>query len=363
MSDVIPQQVGSGNVVTTAFTLGGGSWARRWGRQQPLKGTSATRILAEVREDVYSEDINGLAYDASTLWVRCRAADSTSSLNQDELDQETWTGVPATLPSGYTVRNTRNLGTSCEWGNAGHSAGQANPDIPGDFAPFYPAPLPTNFVRSASGLHVPRANDGIQKWGPWNLSNKYVYQTAANTTGPALYEHAIALGPPTGTVAIGGTSKTGQMLSDPSTYFWQTPGFRSVGCYFYCSDDWYLGTPPASFPTFISSTITFTLGSATLAITVNAGDLSFASYGGQDYYEVDLGNVGDLLADIGDAPEIYAEMTTTFTPSPIVRNIQGSGTFHFLFAPRVDIPLPFTATGPGNLVVPGGILTGSITGY
>lgn len=364
MADVIPQQVGAANVVTTAFTYGGGSWARRWGRQQPFKGTSVSRILAEVRENVYASDANGVPYDADTRWVRCFAASSTGSLNEDELTQLNWMGVPGTLPAGYTARNQRNVGVACDWACAAASTVQTNGDIVfPTVSPCYPVPAsPTNFVRSAGGLHVPRANDGVQKWGPWNAGNLPVAQSSSNSAVPALYEYAMKLGPPGGSVAIGGTSLTDDMLTELGIYQFATPGYRSIGCFFSVSEAYFLGTPSASFPTFISSTITLTLGSASRTITVVPGDLSPVSYGGPILYEVDLGDIGSLLPAVGDSPFLYAVMTTTFTPKPTAGNIQGSGAFYFRFAPRVDIPLPFTVT-TGNVVAPGGILTGSIPGY
>ncbi len=367
MSDVWPQQVGAGNVVTTAFVQGAGNWARRWGRQQPMKGTAATRIIAEVRENVYSEDANGLAYGADTLWVRCFAAPSTGSLNEDELDQLNWMGVPATLPGGYTVRNNRNIGPACDWGCGAGSTVQTNGDIAfPTVSPFYPAPgSPTNFVRSAGGLHVPRANDGLQKWGPWNAGNQYVEQSATNTGPPDFfpYDHGRLCVPPSGGVLAGATSKTAtDVFTVLSSYQWACPGYRSVGVFFYVTRQWYDGVP-GTVPVFSSSTLTITLGGASLTMTASKADLSPSPGGPPDFNQKDFGNVGSLLANVGDSPFLYGTMTTNFSAAPIATSLNGSGAWILVFAPRVDIPLPFTATGPGNLVAPGGILTGSIPGW
>lgn len=363
MANVIPQQVGAANVVTTAFTYGGGSWARRWGRQQPFKGSSASRLLAEVREGVYSSDTNGVAYGADTRWVRCFAASSTTSLNEDELTQTNWMGVPGTLPAGYTVRNTRNVGVACDWACGAASSVQTNADIAfTTISPCYPAPgTPTNFVRSAGGLHVPRANDGLQKWGPWNSGNLPVTQVSA-TNKPAPYAYAFQAGPPPGSYPVGATSASGAMISDPGVYQWMTPGYRSVGAYFSVSEAYYLGSPAATFPQWQSSVLVLTLGSATRTLTANRANVAAVTYGATTLYEVDLGNVGDLLAGVGDSPLLYGALTTTFTAKPTAGNVQGSGAFFLNFQPRVDLPLPFTTT-TGNVVAPGGILTGSIPGY
>ncbi|MBA3588512.1 hypothetical protein [Methylibium sp.] len=363
MGNVTPQQVGAANVVTTAFTLGGGSWARRWGRQQPMKGTSTTRILAEVRENLHAQDINGLAYGPETLWVRCLAASSTGSLNQDELDQDNWMGVPATLPAGYTARNTRNIGPACQWGGGADGWLTANPNPPGYSSPFFPsAGSPANFVRSAGGIHYPLANDGVNPWGPWNRNNLHVrYNTSLSEPPPnADIDRPVQIswGAGSTTFAAGATSRTapeslGNLL---------VPGYRSVGMYLRVNDNWYTPNPAATYPQFQSMTATLTLGSASRVVTFTRGELT--SFGGAPAtYVVNKGNVGDLIPSLGDTPILSLSCAFTFSSAPIALHLSGLGGLYLYLVPRVDIPLPFTATGPGNLVAPGGIITGSIPGF
>src|SRR4051812_4171608 len=107
VDDFAAQSVAAGRVVTTAFTIGGGSWARRWGRAQPIHGTTGSPelIVAEARAGVYSTDPGGLAYDpATTTWLRTYVQDDTGVVGEGEL-RSGWMAVPIVQPAGYTVRN------------------------------------------------------------------------------------------------------------------------------------------------------------------------------------------------------------------------------------------------------------------
>jgi hypothetical protein len=71
----------------------------------------------------------------------------------------------------------------------------------------------------------------------------------------------------------------------------------------------------------------------------------------------DHGNLGSLLAPLGEvAWWDTMDYTCNYTiGGSFLSGIGGS--FYIYMCPRVDIPLPFTSTY-GNLVAPGGILTG-----
>lgn len=338
-----PQSALAGNMSSTSFTLGQGNWARRWGRSQPVHGTasSAETILAEVEEGRFSQDNAGLAYGSDTLWVRCQFQDDSTVVGEGELASY-WMGVPATLPAGYTIRNQRNIQPAVS------SATGIGTNL--TVNPFRITHSPTGFVRTADGLYTPLDSSNTYHWGPWNRDNLNVQEsgvTYANDTvnKPLLTGHG---------AATSGTSST--LVGG---YLVTTPGFRSVRVITQWDPNVYNG-PPGYAQGASSNTITITMSTgASVTCTTNKADLSYDA--GINKYIKDHGNIGDLLAPTGQVGTLSGTGSVTFSTTGSV--FWGGGIANFLYlCPRVDIPLPYTATY-GDLVAPGGIVTGSIPTY
>jgi hypothetical protein len=262
-TNYVKQTVLPSSIATTAWTPWQGNWARYWGRSQPMHATSGVQtILGEVASGVYTEDMAGLAYGAETLWVRVQAEDASDGLATGGENKLYWLGVPATLPAGFTVRNTRTLGATTK------------------------------------------------------------IEVAA--------------------------------------------GYRSVRAFTFVTPTFYNGTGlPASYPRYLSSTATIGLSSGqTRSFSCARADLSYDAT--QNYYVKDHGDIGDLLPDHGTiAWWMQHDYSVTYDWwDPTDTWLSGIGMSHvFWMCPRVDIPLPFSASYQ-NLVAPGGVLTGgNVPGY
>ena len=333
-----PQSVLAGNMSSTSFTLGQGNWARRWGRSQPVHGTASSpeAIIGEVEEGRFSQDLAGVAYGSGTVWVRCRFQDDTVAAGEGEL-ASFWMGVPATLPSGYTIRDERNLRPAVSIANS-----SANLSVTES---FQPVPSVGNFVRTADGLYTPKDNSNTYSWGPWNRDNlclQDAFSAAVSgdaTNLPRFYSPAA---PADGTQAfndlIGGTQRH--------------PGFRSIR---YIAT-WAPATYTAGLVTSMTTQLKFASGGlSTISVTTSRGDLSYDAT--TNRYIKDWGNVGELLMPTGDVGLLAHFTTCTYSGA------WPAGVSYIVYQnPRVDIPLPFTCTY-GNVVAPGGILTGSIPTY
>jgi hypothetical protein len=346
--DFVPQSVLAGNLSTTTFTLGQGNWARRWGRTQPVHGTasSAELIVAEVREDVYTEDAAGLAYDSNdTTWVRCLFLDdSTVALREGELRLH-WMGVPKVLPAGYTARHVRNLAPSVRVDLAATSS---------SLTQFLPAYTPTLPVRTADGIYLPMDDSETYAWGPWNRDNLIEGDNTPLAGRFDSYGLSVNIAP-----AGSGVPKDHfQFFAGDGSDMRKHPGYRSCRAIVGITDQFYTGLTPAgvAYPEFQSITATIGISTgATVNLTTVKADLVWNAT--QNMWVHDHGNLGSLLAPLGEvAWWDTMDYTCNYTiGGSFLSGIGGS--FYIYMCPRVDIPLPFTSTY-GNLVAPGGILTG-----
>ncbi len=340
----VPQSVLAQNVSTTAFTLGAGNWARRWGRPQPVHGTTGSpeAIIGEVRSGVYTTDLAGLAYGSDVTWARCQFQDDGAAVGEGEL-RSLWAAVPTALPAGYTSRGTRNIGLAVTM-----STGSAAGDGSGVY--FTPSASLAGFVRTATGLYTPKDNSAAFTWGPWNRDNLALQESfdASSVTGdatnnPQLFSPvAPADGSQTFSDLAGGTRKH--------------PGFRSIRYVASWAPEIYNHAGGYPNVTSMSTQLRFLSGGlGTLTVVTARSDLSLNAT--TNRYEKDWGNVGALLMPVGSVGKLDHFTTVTYTGSWV------AGVSYFLYqCPRVDIPLPYWSSY-GNAIAPGGILTGSIPGY
>jgi hypothetical protein len=347
--NLVPQTVGIANVVTTPYTIGGGNWARYWGRTQPIHGTNASPdlILGEVRGGVYSSDGNGLAYDASTTWARVQCVDDGSAVGEGELRQY-WIGVPISRPSGYTRRNARNTGPATLISPPGGSI---------TVSPQGPLYSPTTFLRTASGLYTPKDNSGVYNWGPWNHDNLTDDDTTSRPTAPGYPTYNDYVVSPLNSTATQPGIESQVVGSGagarPSPI---SPGWRSVGLWVDVAGRLY--RPDVFWPNYASCSGRIVLGAQTISFSSSRSDLSPVS-NPTDYYRHNLGNVGSLLMPTGDVGALQVYLTVNWSNGV---TWPGGMNLWLRLCPRVDIPLPFTCTY-GNEITEGGILAGSIPGF
>jgi hypothetical protein len=347
----VPQTVGVGSVSTSRITYGGGSWAKNWGRTQPIHGTNSSpdTILGEVRSGVYTSDGNGVAYDsATTTWARVQCVDDTTATGEGELRQY-WIGVPIARPAGYTRRNTRNTGPATLISPPGGAV---------TVSPTGPLYSPTTFLRNASGLYTPKDNSNTYNWGPWNHDNLADGDTTTRTTAPGYPTYNdYECFPATTTYTQPGVEQ--QIVGNTDVHARpspMTPGYRSVGLWVDVAGQLY--RPDVFYPNYQSCSGRIVLGAQTLTFSSSRSDLSAIS-NPTDYYRHNVGNLGALLMTTGDVGALQVYLTVNWSNG---NNWVGGMNLWLRLCPRVDIPLPFTCTY-GNEIAEGGVLTGSVPGF
>ncbi len=322
MSD-LRNNLGLTSVSTTlsgaTVLAGGGRWARAFGRINPCQ-TDGQTVLGQVVENLYSVDDLGIAYPSGTLWVRFQQKYSGSGDGSDDYIYY-WVAVPPSLPSGFTYNPLRNLrpNAGVSIGAGGHFAVTVDHLDPAgefhaDFAPSYSPALP---IRGASGIYTPLSSTtsyaGLTHvYGPHNFNNTTFHYDMSNPS-TALDTFYMPLHPGYRNIRI-------VMKWDAATY-------AAVG---------------ATAGQHISLDGTF----------YNAAKSDFVLIGGEYVYTIDTGP--SIQAAAGVLRQIvYTEQLVNF-PAP---GRYGGTRTDLYTSPRVDIPLPWSATS-GNVHAPGGILTG-----
>ncbi len=337
-----------------AHPLGwGGQLARSMGRRLPFQGaafaSTPSAILGEVASGVYSADAAGVAYPAGTLWARVFTHQSTT-----ENDTANWTAVPDTLPAGYTINNGRNIRINQTLAHSLTSHNQnfftfaaedyAMWGLPSAQMDSYPAltysgsstetsdghSTGTGPYRSAAGVWYPYSNKtradgsgtGRYAWGPFN------------------YNDAV-LGPGLCPVQYPGGADPVATHYNGTIFLPYSPGFRNVQVHFSITAGAASAMPPTSYIEIEvdgSGLHTYTAAACAggLDVTWDHGPSTQQAAG--DLYQTQI-RVAGYNAPFGIGANVYVTCS-----------------------PRVDIPLPWTCTS-GNLVAPGGIVTGSIPGF
>ncbi len=302
------------SVISTSGNSGiipnGPSFAKGLGRKVPFQGSGST-IITEISEDEFTEDAIGMAYDSDTVFVRCRTSDSWSVGTEDNL---LWVPVPKTLPADYTINNKRNVFPFSTFELSG---------VPGfantiqQFKPQYNSSSTGKPIRTEDGIYQPKDLTDIYVWGPH-----------------ARADQVLGYG-----IGGGGAPSTNDLGLHP--------GFRAVASKMFISEAAYAATASQSwtFETYLD-------GSLIHSNTIDKTDL--VHIGGQWVFQTAAIDISGSYPATGNLGLYRLDVTKT------AGSASGDGT-HFL-SPRVDIPLPWT-TSSGNLVIPGGILTGSIPGF
>jgi hypothetical protein len=319
--------IGIGPVKTnvSGATLFSGGLANAFGRTVPRQ-SNGNAIVGQVVADLYTQDDLGIAFPAGTLWVRLQ---SRYSGGGDGIDDNTfyWVAVPASLPAGYTYNPKRNVGPTATatftrfsgsiW-TTDHLAFAGQDGV--DYAPTY---NPTAPIRTAAGIYTPLSSTtsfggSTHVWGPHNFNN--------------LSNHFDMSNPSTGT----------------NTYYLPLhPGYRNVRI----KATWTAGTYAGVGAT---AGVTYTLDGVTY--TINKSD--FVLTAGEYVYTIDTGASTQTAAGVL-RQIVYTEHLFNF-PAP---GTYGGCRTDLYMSPRVDIPLPWSAT-TGNVHAPGGILTGgNIPGF
>ncbi len=330
--------------------LGGGQLALSMGRRIPFQGAvgaaSDSVILGEVASGIFSSDAAGIAYPAGTLWVR-------TFCNQGGLENDTatWIAVPDTLPVGFTVNNKRNIRVNAS----------LHPAVSGD---------PDGYFYSQGTYNA--ADQAADSW-PY-LKYNVASPTGESTTGKKSGGSGVGLGPIRSADAIwyphsstarplGGSGGTAGNLYPYGPFNYSNavygPGVFPAGT---APNIWYLPYSPG----WRNVHITFSISAGAAAILPPTARLEVAIDGSGLHTFTAAGCAGGLTQTWDHGPTTQQAAGVLYQtqfrceafndPSGVFSGVTVS------LSPRVDIPLPWTCTS-GNLVAPGGIVTGSIPGY
>ncbi len=329
----------------------GGQLARSMGRLLPFQGQVGVGVdsvvLGQVVSGLYSTDAAGIAYPAGTLWVR--TLHTQASL---ENDTSQWVAVPDTLPAGFTLNNKRNVRVNASLHQA--SAGDVDgyfydqgiytaPDTAADTWPYLKYNQGGPVRESVTGMKSGGSGVGL---GPIRSADAiwYPYSSTARPLGGSggtagtLYPY----GPFNYDNAVFGPGAFGTLASPLNIYYLPySPGWRNVH-------------------------LTFTISAAVAALLPPTATMEVDIDGAGLHTFTAAGCAGGLSVTWDHGPTNQAAVGALYQTQFRVERFNDSfGVFPGVtatFSPRVDIPLPWTATS-GNLVAPGGIVTGSIPGF
>ncbi len=268
-------------------------------------------------ENVFSVDNIGAAFPAGTLWIRTQ---STSIGANDGDSDGTWVAVPDTLPAGYTARNRRNVRPGCDLTPGSNTQAGSLVHV---YETGYSAinSLP---IRTADGVYTPRDFANTRNWGPSNL---------ADTTTD---------------FGSGGSAIGSPRLS----FLGLHPGFRQATVQIQWGAADYAAIAAATVHRFTIAGTNYDTPKSSLVLDVPSNQYRYTF------------TVTDpaMLAALGTAVSLAWSNQLLNTGLPNASTFPGYG-WHAWLSPRVDIPAPWTST-TGNLVAPGGILSGgNIPGY
>jgi hypothetical protein len=258
---------------------------------------------------------------------------------QDRIDaylEKRTIAVPATLPSGYTARLRRDPWETIGAGNLG-LVGSGGGGL------IY---LPR--MRTATGLNPITYQYG-NVWAPWTAGVQH-----AGLSGNGY---------------VTGSDSTG--IYSPYTTWWTqielTTGLRAAKYTMIASN---APDPFSSVPTFVG-TVTVKIshnadgsdpGDAADGDTIDhthsfsAGD--FTQVGFNSYLSSEVTIAGGLLPAVGTIAKYKVSITAShFVIFATDQYYATVGPMNLYGAPRVDIPFPWTYTGAGGLIAPGGTLT------
>ncbi len=310
----------------------GSLFAKGLGRTMPFQGSAVSSprtILSEVAQDVYSVDGCGRAFDSGQLWVRHQVA-SDSSGDPAAFLNSYWTAVPDSVPAGFTGNNKRNVFPLT---HINHSAGYSTPSFTGvPHGVIYNADSPTittRPIRTADGIYIPKDSTDTFAYGPCNRNDE------ASSNG-------------------GGEADNG--WSEGVGFH---PGWRSLYVSVNMTNTLYTDHPGLWVDLILGQGINYAGLADVITQRINYGDLVqgfFPSTPLNWGFEVILDASATYCA--AGVYKLTGFRQETSLGSPTLGNVN----WGMRVAPRVDIPYPFT-TSTGNLIAPGGIVTGSIPGF
>ncbi len=311
----------------------GSLFARGLGRTMPFQGSAVSgprTILSEVAQDVYSVDGCGRAFDAGQLWVRHQVA-SDSSGDPASFLNSYWTAIPDSVPGGFTANNKRNVfpvvHVSQQEGRQNGSSSLTlmahGVNYNGDSASLASRP-----IRTADGIYLPKDNANAFAFGPVNKEQ--------DTSGHGGGEYDYA----NWEIGFHAGFRSGLFVASWAAGIYMS-GALLWADYIISAGPNYAG---------LADVYTYRINRADLVLGDDPSDAT-------RYYKSVLLDTSASYRTTGTYSLFAVRQVTNLDPA-----ISGNVNWNMQLAPRVDIPYPFT-TSTGNLIAPGGIVTGSLPGF
>ncbi len=304
-------------------------------------GHATSGIVPQAVAWPHTADLNGDSFPAGLVGVRM--AYVHQQLDPVAYNDARLIAVPAVLPAAYTPRWNRdhNQGT-----RGLSTAGSISTDFGLSTNAFMPGARSTPgqwLLRADDGLYdVPRYNSGgvTSTWAPYNAG-----------------QNCLVCNNPSGVSDLTWSGTTGETLVSG---YAGVPGFDGTWFTSPCAGVRYLRFA-CHFNSAGELRIRFICnanGSKTFPADTVLAEWVFSVAGPGVYYS---STVGPFNATLG-SPKFYGfSAEDRLLPADPWRGVTAG--IRIQAGPRLDIPLPFTATGEGSLIAPGGVVPGSLPGY
>ncbi len=328
-------------------------FAKVLGRKMPFQGIADPSgifesgspkhpILGEVAQDVFTEDGCGRSIPGGTLWVRHQLVSEDEPVFGDR--DRFWTAVPSVLPAGFTPNNKRNCFPKVNVFQSAQSTNSSVVTSPVGI-PAYNLSAAVSAPFSGSSGKPIRTADGI--YAPLDSTDTWQY-------GPCNRGQEVS--------SWGGGEITRLVGSQPIGI---CAGWRTLQLYTSWHPDYFIPGPDPHLDWIdfiICMGDDYLTTSDVFTHRVNSGDLVLgADLGDPSRYALPAPLTFNIETETAAAAGEYQFFGVRGVNSLGVETV-GNVNWYMKFAPRIDIPYPFTASS-GNLVAPGGIVTGSIPGY
>jgi hypothetical protein len=324
-------------VVANPSTLQGAnaaSWCRRHGRGDTLF-ESQLGTIGNVEPWPYTVDSNGQSYPSGLLGV------SFSTVADPALYASTLIAVPDTLPAGYLSRSARDI-----------ARGIGQDSTVGQFAPFsltsYIGAFCTGWLSTGTGANQApriRGTAGLTSYPffPENQgSNAFTYLDNF-ADGPNAFLSGLRY---FRTTVVGFNSG----FFDPVLYdYGEFQVVRWSNPAAVMQPNTATGLFPVDATLWTSPHITADYDSGYL---YDVTDLDLKAPAGTRCFFAMFFTLHTAATNPADPPNIWRFPTASHL-----------GAARHYWGPRLDIPLPFTVCGEGNVIAPGGVVSGILPGY